>query len=115
MDGGGGGGAVQAPAGQPTEPTEDTGGAQVPATGGSKEAEGEPESDPDTDDDMASVVGTELEKQESESAQQHKRRIARMLKERRARKKDEKQRAGKSDKKNKDGKDGKERTGVRKK
>ncbi len=58
---------------------------------------GEPATDADeSDDEMASIMGAEeLDKRESESAAQHKLRLARHLKERAARKKEEKSREGK--------------------
>ncbi len=82
---------------------------QAEATGTQKPAGIDTESEPGSDDDMASVIGADLERQEDESIPNHKRRVARMLKERARRRKEEKQREGRADKKKNEGKDGKER------
>ncbi len=67
------------------------------------------------DDDMASVVGAELERQADESVLQHKRRVARMLKERAKKRKEDKQRERRADKKKNDGKEGKDKVSQKKK
>ncbi len=102
-DGGGARGTGQA-AGSPT--------AQTTTSGEPKGAEEISDSDRDSDDDdMASVVDADLGKKEDESAQQHKLRLARMLRERAIRKK-AKQRERRTERKTKDGpKDGRDANG----
>ncbi len=73
------------------------------------------ESELGSDDDMASVIGADLERQEDESVPNHKRRVARMLKERARRKKEEKQREGRADRKKHEGRDSKEKVSQKKK
>ncbi len=71
------------------------------------------DADLDSEDDMASVVDGELERRENETGAQHKKRMAKLIRERAARRKEEKQRkqlAGK-----KPGKEGKERPSQKKK
>ncbi len=73
------------------------------------------ESDHETDDDdMASVVGDDLERKGDESALQHKRRIARLLKERAKKRKEDKHKEGRADKKKSEAKDGKDKVNQKK-
>ncbi len=117
-DGGSAGGGEQPandPPLQPAGAVEVAAISQSAAAGVQQAAIIDAESELGSDDDMASVVGADLERQEDESVPNHKRRIARMLKERARRKKEEKQRDGRADRKKHEGKDGKEKVSQKKK
>ncbi len=116
-DGGSAGGDEQ-PGDNPPHQSAGTEGAassQPAAAAAQQTASIDAESELGSDDDMASVIGADLERQEDESIPNHKKRVARMLKERARRKKEEKQREGRADKKKHEGKDGKERASQKKK
>ncbi len=77
-DGGGAGGGEQPAENLPNGAIEGAATNQAAASGGQKLVGTDSDSDLESDDDMASVVGADFERQEDESIQQHS--VARMLK-----------------------------------
>ncbi len=76
---------------------------QAAFSGGQKADDGDVDSNLESEDDMDSVVGADLNRKEDESVQQHKLRLARMLKERATKRKEAKRKEARAGKKAKDG------------